>query len=100
VSKGKRKDFAWVWLERPEPNQPRVPNPDVLAVRVGSQDDKTALLASDPDTFFTEPHYSRFPAVLVRLDVVDEDELAELLTDAWRCQAPAAVVRELDADGP
>jgi hypothetical protein len=25
---------------------------------------------------------------------VDEDELRELITDAWRCQAPPALVRE------
>jgi hypothetical protein len=37
-----------------------------------------------------------FPAVLVRLAAVDETELRELLIDAWRCQAPPALVRESD----
>jgi hypothetical protein len=32
--------------------------------------------------------------VLVRLPAIEEDELRELLTDAWRCQAPKALVRE------
>ncbi|MGH9041601.1 MAG: hypothetical protein ACRDZ3_15380 [Acidimicrobiia bacterium] len=41
-------------------------------------------------------HYNGFPAVLVRLAAVDDDELAELLTDAWRCQAPKALVAEFD----
>ncbi len=39
----------------------------------------------------------RFPAVLVRLAAVDVDELAELVTDAWRCQAPKKLVKEYDA---
>lgn len=48
----------------------------------------------DPGKFFTEPHYNGFPAVLVRLPAIDAGELAELITDAWRCQAP----RSLAAD--
>jgi hypothetical protein len=39
------------------------------------------------ETFFTEPHYHGFPAVLVRLSAVNVDELRELITAAW-CQAP------------
>ena len=55
---------------------------------------KDELLAADPDKFFTEPHCNGFPAVLVRLPAIDEDELRELITDAWRCQAPRALARE------
>jgi hypothetical protein len=87
-NKGKEKGFAWAWNERVEPKKPRVPRPDVLAVRVADQGEKATLLASDPEKFFTEPHYNGFPAVLVRLTAVDVDELRELITDAWRCQAP------------
>jgi hypothetical protein len=92
--KGRMKDFVWVWMERTEPKKPRVPRPDVVAVRVANQGEKATLLASDPDKFFTEPHYNGFPAVLVRLPAVEEHELRELITDAWRCQAPRALVRE------
>jgi hypothetical protein len=87
----KRKGFAWVWLERVEPKEPRVPRPDVIAVRVSNAAEKEMLLASDQRRFFTEPHYHGFPAVLVRLAEVEVDELEELLTDAWRCQAPRAL---------
>jgi hypothetical protein len=31
---------------------------------------------------------------------VDHARLAELVTDAWRMRAPAALTRELDAGGP
>ncbi len=29
-----------------------------------------------------------------RTAAIDADELAELITDAWRCQAPKALVKE------
>jgi hypothetical protein len=35
--------------------------------------------------------------VLVRLDAIGVEELTELLTDAWRVQAPRALVREFEA---
>jgi hypothetical protein len=100
MNKGKAKGFAWVWQERVHPKKARVPNPDVLAVRVTDEAEKEELIAADPDVFFTEPHYNGFPAVLVRLAAVDIDELRELLTDAWRCQAPKALVQEFDGTPP
>ena len=96
-NKGKEKGFAWVWAERVDPKKARVPNAGVLAVRVPGQEDKDVLLGSDSAKFFTEPHDNGFPAVLVRLAAIDVDELEELLTDAWRCLAPKALVAEFDA---
>jgi hypothetical protein len=79
-----------------------VPNRHVLAVRVADLGEKEALLASDPagTKIFTEPHYNGFPAVLVRLAEIDVDELAELVSDAWRVMAPKALVEEFDRQGP
>lgn len=97
-NKGKQKGFAWVWLERIDRKQARVPRPDVLAIRVPSLSEKEMLLASDEEKFFTEPHYNGFPAVLVRLAAVDVDELEELLIDGWRSQAPRELVKTFDRD--
>ena len=93
-SKSGSKQFAWTWHERVPPGKPRVPRPDVLAVRVAGQAEKEMLLAADPAKFFTEPHYNGFPAVLIRLPAIQADELRELITDAWRCQAPRSLVRD------
>jgi hypothetical protein len=93
-NKGKLKGFAWVWLERVHPKKARVPCPSVLAVRVRDEAEKAALLAGDPERFFTEPHYNGFPAVLVRLPKVSLAQLRALLTSAWRCQAPAHLLKE------
>jgi hypothetical protein len=99
-NKGKKKGFAWVWVERVEPDKPRVPRPDVLAVRVRDHAEKAALLAGDPKRFFTEPHYNGFPAVLVRLPAVTRAQLRKLIFDAWRCQAPRQLVKDHEAARP
>jgi hypothetical protein len=87
-NKGKLKAFVWVWMERVDPKKPRVPNHGVIAVRVANGNEKERLLSADPAKFFTEPHYNGFPAVLVRLEAVSVADLKQLLTEAWRCQAP------------
>lgn len=97
MNRGKRKAMAWVWMERLDPKQPRVPQPAVIAVRVPNQLEKDALLSMDARKFFTEPHYNGFPAVLVRLAEIEADELEDLITEAWRTQAPKALVKQFGA---
>jgi hypothetical protein len=91
------KPICWTWLERTEPNSPRRPRPDVLAVRVRGDGEKHDLIALDSGIFFTEPHYDGYPAVLARLPAMDRQLLREVLIEAWRVQAPRALVREWDA---
>jgi len=94
------KAFAWTWKKRIEPKRARVEQLDVFGVRVSGEEEKQALIAAEPDTFFTEPHYNGYPAVLVRLEEIDSDELTELLMDAWRIAAPRKLVAEFDAGSP
>lgn len=92
------KAFVWAWLERIEPKRARVPNPDVVAVSVGNELEKEALIEMNPAVFFTEPHYDGYPAILVRLPPIDEDLLGVILTDAWRIRAPRRLLSRLAAD--
>ena len=92
LNRKKYKGFAWVWMERADPRKPRVPRPDVLAIRVPNLDAKEILLMTDRDKFFTEPHYDGFPAVLVRLNEIGRTELRRLLADAWATQAPKSLL--------
>ena len=71
-------------------------DPEALVVWVESEEDKAAMLASDPATFFTTAHYEGHPIVLVRLEVVDRDEAEELITESWRLRAPKRLVKEFD----
>lgn len=90
-NKDKLKGICWVWLERITPKKARVPNPEVLAVRVANLNEKDLMIAAEPEKFFTEPHYNGYPAVLVRLAKVTVPELRELIAEAWRCQAPKSL---------
>ena len=72
-------------------------NPDALAIRVVDVPDSEALQKGKPDVYFSTPHYDGWPMVLVRLEIVDPQELAELVEDAWRIQAPKRVIKAHDA---
>ena len=52
---------------------------------------KEALLADDPDVFFTTPHFDGYPSVLVRLDRIALRDLEELIAEAWLTRAPKAL---------
>jgi len=95
LNKGKPKGFVWAWNERVTPKKPRVPNPGVIAVRVANLGQKEAILSSNTKKFFTEPHYDGYAAVLVRLDAVTISDLKVLIAEAWRCQAPVALVQRV-----
>jgi hypothetical protein len=64
------------------------PYDEVLVVLVADLGEKEALLADDPDAFFTVAHYDGHPSVLVRLARIDPTVLRELLLDAWLRAAP------------
>ena len=76
----------------------RIREPGVLVVWCADEAEKDFLIRAEPAKFFTVPHYDGYASVLVRLSAVDRDELAELLTDAWRARAPKRLVAAFDAD--
>ena len=69
------------------------------ALYVGDEAEKQALLLGEPGIFFTTRGYDGWPLVMLRLAEVDTGRLAELVTDAWRMRAPAALADEFDQAG-
>jgi hypothetical protein len=93
------KGFVWSYPER-RPGRPRMIRTDIAVLYVGDEAEKQALLLGEPELFFTTPGYDGWPLVMLRLDRVSVGRLAELVTDAWRMRAPAALVGELgEEDG-
>jgi len=97
------KDKAFTW-ERPlrradlEALGAAAPQGPILGVRVPDVGVKEALLADDPDVYFTTPHFDGYAAILVRLDRIPVPELEELLVEAWLDRAPKRLAKEyLDA---
>src|SRR5262245_37167499 len=57
--------------------------PNTLVVRLDFED-RDALIADDPQTYYLKPHYEDYPSVLVRLPLINRDALHDLLHSAWR----------------
>ncbi|UWF78024.1 MULTISPECIES: MmcQ/YjbR family DNA-binding protein [Microbacterium] len=70
------------------------PSGTVVAARVDGPDVKAALLETYPEVFFTIPHFDGYPAVLIRLDAIDDDLLRETIVDAWLLRAPRRIASE------
>ncbi len=71
-----------------------------LAAYLPDEGAKAALLADEPDVFFTTSHFDGYPIVLCRLDRLDVRTLTELAAEAWACRAPRRLVSgyRFDAD--
>jgi hypothetical protein len=59
-----------------------------LVVFVPDLGEKEALLAANPEAYYTTPHYDGYAIILVNLAAVDRNELRELITESWRIKAP------------
>jgi hypothetical protein len=90
------KGFVWSYPER-RPGQRRVIRVDIAVLFVGDEAEKQALLMGEPGLFFTAPGYDGWPLVMLRLDEVDGERLAELVLDAWRMRAPVELAEAFEA---
>jgi hypothetical protein len=93
----RKKGFVW---ERPLRSADRralgddAPRGPILGARVEHLIAKEALLADDPELFFTTPHFDGYPAVLVRLDRIDVEDLEEVVVEAWLARAPKRLAQQ------
>jgi hypothetical protein len=93
----KEKGFVW---ERPlrrsdlEALGDEAPDGPILGARVENEMAKEALIANDPDVFFTTPHFDGYPAILVQLEHISVEDLTEVIVEAWLARAPKRLADE------
>lgn len=70
------------------------PGGPILGVYTGELDLKEAMIASDPNVFFTTPHFYGYPAVLVQLKKIGLKKLKDIITEAWLGRAQKRVAAD------
>jgi hypothetical protein len=74
----------------------RVREPDILVVMCALEE-KDFLMQNAPRIYFETDHYKGWPAVLIRLSKIKDDELAHRIAIGWRRQAPKKLLAEVEA---
>ena len=74
----------------------RIREPGVLVIGA-EMEEKEALMRTEPDIYFETDHYKGYPALLVRLDRIDREELRDLLESRWRAVATPKMIEEFYA---
>ena len=67
------------------------PDGPILAVRVEDLAEKEAVLAAEPKSFFTIPHFNGYSAVLIQMKKVGKRALRDAIIDGWLACAPRAL---------
>ena len=70
------------------------PEGPILAVMVEDLAEKEAVLAAQPKSFFTIPHFDGYAAVLIQLKSVTKRALREAIVDGWLARAPRKLANE------
>ncbi|MGE3074514.1 MAG: MmcQ/YjbR family DNA-binding protein [Dehalococcoidia bacterium] len=71
---------------------------ETVVIPTSSIDEKEFLIATEPEVYFQTDHYRAWPHVLVRLPIVTDSRLREMLEAAWRREAPAKLLKEYEGD--
>ena len=94
--------YAWEchpWPSIPDDVRAIVASELVVAVKVADRVDALALVEMEPDVFLRTTTTWSEPKVAFRMAAIDRAHLAELVTEAWRIQAPKYLRREFDEAG-
>lgn len=70
------------------------PDGPILAVRVEDLSEKEAVLAAQPEAFFTIPHFNGYSAILIQLRKASKQALREALIDGWLACAPPDLTKQ------
>jgi len=91
--------YAWEchpWPSIPADMRATIAAELVVGVKVADRVDAFALVEMMPDVFLRATTRWNEPKVAFRMSGIPLDHLAELVTEAWRVQAPTYLRREFD----
>jgi len=77
----------------------RMKDAETLVV-MSALEEKEMLMELDPSRFFETDHYKGWPAMLVRLAVIDDEALTQRLIAAWREKAPKRLAERFASTAP
>lgn len=95
----RRKLYAWEchpWPSIPDGVREIVASELVVGVKVADPLDALALREMRPDVFLPRTTGWGEPKIAFRMAAIDDLHLAELVTEAWRVQAPKSLRVEFD----
>jgi hypothetical protein len=93
--------YAWEvhpWPSIPAEIRAIVASELVVGVKIADRMDAVALAEMHPEVFLPTTTAWNEPKVAFRMASIDPDHLAELVTEAWRTQAPKYLRREFDGE--
>jgi hypothetical protein len=70
-----------------------------ILVVMCAREEKDMLIELAPELYFETDHYRGWPAMLVRLDVINDRDLTQRLIAAWRQKAPKRLAAGFVASG-
>ena len=94
--------YAWEchpWPSIPDDMRAIIAAELVVGVKVADAEDAMALREMQPDVFLRSTTRWGEPKVAFRMAGIDDDHLAELVTEAWRVQAPKYLRAQFDELG-
>ena len=73
------------------------PLEEAFVLRLGSVEEQDFLIEMAPAIYYITAHYKGYPAVLARPAKLTKKEARGRLAQAWRKQAPKALIKKFDA---
>lgn len=61
------------------------------------REEQEALVAENPEVYEPSWEGGRFAWIRIQLELADDEELGELITEAWRLTAPKYLIAQLDS---
>lgn len=71
---------------------------DTLVLKVPDQREREYYLATRPDIYYLTDHYVNFECLLVRMPMANQEELRQLIEQAWLTYAPKKLVKKYLGD--